>query len=674
MGLYEKYLTTKNRLVCVLYFAYIYDLVRAGFLESRHKHRCQLIQHDSISSYIKDQCASPPLRSARAAAVYFKELPVEVGRKRRLSRLLETIHRSVRESVHKLSLLAPFGGRALVRASGLEARYYEGLDKISPPTAKTATLAEDSARGSAVFDHDEVDECPLEAKPLLIRIYELISHLLVGFSFIKYLVLNLLHEELFGLQKIFSCYIPGRTAVLPFFSPSFPLIVLFYHVIYRIYLRLVRKSFHIDCFLFVLYDRHRVESIEERYNETLLRLRRLQEATKLPSVRKSSEETLVSKDLYKLYANNRMFFTCCRQMDGRFTYRLRSNRTLKHWLKLRKFYHNYTLACAINFGIWAVPLAILILTTVLSETNINILYGHCNGLSDNLNPNKWAWTDWRRLIWFSFDIIDNAWLLFDTANALVWPFSSMVLCAQDMTYSVDHLLEAAASITKRLEDWLSRGKRRHHDQNQLSNSQAATGADEQRATRALVGGRQIYWLTSNNSREQQFSSIEEGILMLQNEINDTLQQMSLIDEYVSRQSIFCIFCFIVTNMYYQIMSLREKRILVPSAVIQFMQVTAFTAISLSFGYMSRTHAKAIRLHNQICYIVALDPNHKMKLSWLWVLEYFQQDQSRYSFHLGPFAELSLSNYLKSISWLITGALVTISLFKHRFELSEAGLL
>lgn len=678
MGLFSKLFTIKNEIICLVFFAYIYDLIRAGYFESKRRHLRVLQESNSVSAYFKDNCA--PLPAAAAAAANSADMvwpgrgkaPLSnlwasrpERRRQTASKLLQVINRTVGKSVARIAHLLPLtkqpesgSGSKLIRR-GNELNKSESTTSRSPVALlrklkrSPSVEVEDELEGEAaneVEDDDEYgeeDDCPLEEMPAFIRAYQYISHTLVLISFLKYLYLNLVKCEMFGLRRALSCYIPGRVLVLPEFDPSFPLIVLFYHLIYRIYLCLYRKSFELDCFLFVLYDEQHMQWVESQYDDIV---RRQQGCSNGPQAAGDPVE------LRKFYAHNRMFFIRSRLADQKFIYKPRSNRTMKHWIKLKEFYHRFTLACAWNFVIWSFPLLVLTVAAVISENNFNILYGHCNKLSDEHNPTKWTWSHWRRYIWLLGDMLDNGWLLFDTANALVWPFSSMVFCAQDMTYSVDNLIVSTNSLINRLKTWLY--------QNHLNVAR--------QNIRTAVGSKQQAGLATADlaDDEQLFDSIRDEILVAQSEINDVLQQMNLVDQFVSREACFCIFCWIVTNLYYQLVSLTAKRLFILSGAVQFMQATAFVAISFSFAYMSITHSKTRRLYRQICNIAALDPNHSTKASWLWVLEYYQRGKSRYSFHLGPFVELSLANYLKSVSWLITGGLVTISLFKHKYQMRE----
>lgn len=644
----RKYLNTKNQIMCILFFTYIYDLVRNGFIESRRR-QLEIIRSMASRRDI-GRLTGPTAAALRPSFLrntYFASHPRVFGRGGEELALGELRYRprapvQQRLKPHLDLLIDTFdeydswspkllhSNRRTLPQSSTTLRGWPISKQLGEPTIFESSTVSSSNEWLWTNQFDEIqleDDCPLEEMPKAVRYYQYLSHFLVITSFIKYSCLVIFDNELFGSKQSFSCYIPGRTAILPTFSPGFSFVVLLYHVMYRFYLCIIRKSFQLDSFIFLLYDRRTIESIQTHQCKKLSR---------------NSE----SLEAYMIYAMNRLFFVKVnlRNEPAKVIYRVKTNRNLEHWLKLKRFFNRFILICLANIAAWSIPLSVAIVMTVLSEENFGIIYGACDAMVD-AHRNNWSLWDLRQLIWFLCDMLDSGWLLFDTSNALVWPFASMVFCAQDLNYTIDELNETLAKVTSRLKHALE-----------------------------IIAA--SYWSQQVEfSRSRQIAkllrTIEIDIQILQCEITRMLQQVNQVDEFVSKLSAFCIFIWIFTNLFVQIESLTQNKLVVLDVVVQFMQITALIALTLSFAYIAQVNTKTRRLYTGICNLVALDPNHKTtKSSWLWVLEYFNKVKPSYSFRLGPFSELTLLNYLKACSWLITGAVVTINLYKHKYNIQD----
>jgi hypothetical protein len=697
----RKFLSTKNQVTCILFFTYIYDLVRAGFLESR-KRQLEIVRRVTGAGN-RGQLAGlePATRHSglgqgqrstylRAAATEFvRRQTTALGDAQSFSTSsFSSPSTSLPPSTTSLNILryrplfaqrlkstvthadggdaaatAIGGGGQLAKSTAGNtldswppvvgctrprlawSRQPASPGEVSscqlipedrlPPSAWSSTVmgevrtsVDDNELLTGQADNTQAEDyCPLGEMPKALRRYQYVSHFLVVVEFIKYSFLYSFDNEFFGTKRSYSCYIPGRVAILPNFSPTFGWLVLFYHVIYRFYLCIIRKSFYLDCFIFLLYDKQAIESIQTNLYEKLM---------------KNSN----SPEAFKIYAMNRLFFikVVLRDESEKVIYRVKTNRSLEHWLKLKQFFNRFMLFCLANIALWGIPLTIAILLTVLSDKNFRIIYGPCDQMID-AQKNNWSLLNIHQLIWFVCDMIDTGWLLFDTTNALVWPFSSMILCAQDISYTIDELNDTLHDVTRRLKYALENIAVRYWPQQVKYDN-----------------GKQISNL---------LKSIEVDIQVLQSEITRMILQIKQVDEFMSKISAFCIFVWILSNLWVHFIALNRNKLVMIDAVIQFMQFTAFFALTLSFAYIAQVNTKTRRMYIRICNLVALDPNHKTtKLSWLWVLEYFNKDKPSYSFRMGPFAELTLANYLKACSWLITGAMVTINLFKYKYNTQD----
>lgn len=633
LALLRSYLSTKNQIVCILFFSYIYDLVRTGFIQTR-KRQLEILR--TISSNRRADCQPNRVTTNTMST---RDLHARFGQ-RRPTFLRGTDFASRRRNYDNGEWLSQGHFRPGPLEDLLESTTHKddwqtsSSARKSPPLSFNCELSTANQPKATTTKSDETleaedrlqaeRECPLGRMPRLVRYYQHLSHFLVIVSFIKYSCLVVFDAELFGTKQSFSCVLPGRTAILPQVSPGFSFVVLLYHVLYRFYLCVIRKSFQLESFIFLLYDKQTIESVESIQTGKLTRSDNSHEAN-------------------KIYAMNRLFLVKV-QLRNQVIYRVKTNRNMKHWLKLKRFFNYFIICCLGNIAVWSVPLGVAVVMTVLSVENFGIIYGVCEAVI-HTHRNNWSLWDGKQLVWFICDMIDSGWLLFDTSNALVWPFSAMVFCAQDLNYTIDELNESLATITSRLKQAL-----------------------EMVASR--IWRQQVKY---NQSRRlaKLLKAIEIDTLILQSEISRMLQQVNQVDEFVSKLSAFCIFVWIFTNLFIQISSLQQNKLIMVDVVLQFMQATALVGLSLTFGFIAQVNTKTRRLYAGICNLVALDPNHKTtKSSWLCVLESFNKDQPSYSLRIGPFTELNLINYLKGCSWLITGALVTINLFKYKYGIED----
>ena len=279
-----------------------------------------------------------------------------------------------------------------------------------------------------------------ERVPKFFRYYWYVSQITLLYISTKYIFLGLCALDSFEyFPKKHECLWPGRTCILPEISPSFTMVILSYHIVYRLYMHFYRKFFLIECFNFILQDEQTVAEKEARLGRSPTRVSR--------------------EEAQQMYFADGMYYHFITQMDGRKVLHLRCNRTTEHWRNMRKFYDLVTTVMILNFLIWSVPLASLIIYTALSDEFFELAYGHCKEYALRLDQllgrepmaedvNKLTGT--YRWISFSLDMFDNSWILFDTANALVWPFASMIILAQDVTYSVQTLNIATLALIERL--------------------------------------------------------------------------------------------------------------------------------------------------------------------------------------------------------------------------------
>lgn len=621
---------TKYSLLWLMFFAYIHHLIKMGYIEARRKRLRELTTDEDP----------------------FMDIRANLNRAEKFGRLGQAAR--VRDSSlehFQTTATNSRQNRQLSRRKPLQYKFQRVTIESSPIRYTT------NSRGIAHRDKwryedlHPLDYCPLEELPIFFRIYTYITHCMLVYMFLKYVFVNLAYLELFEMiKKSYSCFWPGRTCILPELLPSFSMVVLCHHVVYRYYLCIHRKSFAIDCFIFVFFDRETV----------------LEKETKIREIDNNT-------DLSLLYLNDGFFYHQIIRSTGERTLHIKCNRTLEHWTKMKGFLNNLILLLIFNFAAWGVPLGTWVLMNALSDEYFQLNYHHCVEFAtrlqtyfvgpsvqeDKINDiGNLSSSNIFRLSTFFFDLGDSAWMLLDTSNALVWPFASLIVIAQDATFSVETLIDSTRRLAEKFqqlpEDIYSA---KEHSAISIGQPHRITSTTlEQFRTKQLL------------------KLIEEDSLILRNEIVDIFKQLNQADEFVSKLTAFCIYVWVVTNVYYEAVSIYKQGVLAPNSVVQYMQITAFIALTITFGFLSRTHSKTLKLYRSICNIVALDPNYKTsKADWMRVLEYFHKQHSRYTFHLGPSAELSLSSYLKSMSWCITVACVVLNLMHQTLGLTANSL-
>ena len=655
-SLYSRYFKNniKNQIGLILYFTYIDHLVRAGYLESKRNH---LKKQSLIYSYFKYESV-PPVTMDRPVERQFsscnrQSIAIDAEStnnqhqvRRNVASLLQAVNQLASDSVHQLVRLFIYltdlsKFTSANRAN--KAHQIVGQKLDDRRTTGRALTKLGNGPNSSMNEEYLIDDCPLNELNKLGTAYRYFSHAAVVVTFLKYVYLNIVEAELFGTNKLNACYVPGRGYLATSFSPSFALLIIFCHVIYRFYLYFIRKSFHIESLIFVLYDEERVKSLESVYN-TIKRRQGYNHS-------KRGDDAI---KLHKLFLSNRMFFTKTRLTNQRYAYKLRINRTHKHWLKLNGFVEQTFVMTAVNFIMLIAPLAVLVVLTMLAPKSKETLYAQCSQLSDDSNPIKWSLFSWRGMIWFIADLIDSGWLVIDTIHALAWPLASVVISAQDITYSLQELTESIVATRLRLKQWL------------LLSKPSELETSIPKSCRSLTSD-------SNGLARQlalDLNSIHDDILMLQCDINDVLLDMGNVDALVSKMSAFIIFCWLIANTYINRMFLTQNRLVELDSAVQFVQIGGLFGVTCTFAYLSKTHKISRLLYDRICHLIAIDPDHRIKSSWLPVLEFYNKDKPMFSFHLGPWTELTLSNYLKSMTWFLTGALIVIDLFKIQMKQNE----
>lgn len=587
-------LPTEYQIYIILMFSYIYDAIRNDFIESKIKR-------------LKESCKSP---------IFSNRYPEPIINQQ-----------GTRKSSTKLSRMSQSPELRILKHRAMRHLFVPFTSQRSWKKAITTGMVisnyRDNKSDMEQGDNNELKmivSCPLAKMPIILRLYTIFSHIFITISFIKYGAICLLQYEWIGIDKYYSCFLPGRLAFvndLSYELPGFSWVIIFYHVVYRIMFCIKYTRINLDCFVFSICDKEFIEGQER-------------------NLEKLNEDSIGT---HKLYLENDMFFQRISLLNHKVVYRLKSNRTLEHWKKLRAFINQLTVLFLANFIFLGAPILVIIALNLLSNEYFDGNYGHCRSFANRTIDAEFQWdfSDSYRMIYFFFDGFDNFILLFDTSNALVWPFSSSIICTRDLTDRIDDLSKKITELKQRLEELC------------LTN-----------------GTMDDSWKNDQNKREL-MKILERDVLFFQSEVIDTFTQVSQVDEFISKFSAFCIFCWVVVNLCYQFTSILRKRLLNPNGVVQFLQILGLSGLTFTFVHLGRPHSSSIRLYHKISNFAALDPNIKTtKCSWIWLFEYFDEETSRFSLHLGwNLSTLSMTNYLKSIVWFVSCALIVINLLRYK---------
>lgn len=660
----------KHQLMWILFFSYIYDPIRVGYIESKRKNLLLIRDKFHLAKQQRSQTLPSHIKCFSKACC----LPVAKDTQNRLKRRPT---RAIKDDLSRLKKQTA----TLISNQYRRLYHRHSNEKRSMVEREEAISLED--------DRQQLDDCPLGEMPLLFKYYKYLSHSFMTYMIIKYALLKLMHIEAFGLKMRHDCLIPGRITILPEYSPDLALMISSFHVIYRMYLWLKKRSSNLHCFLYLLYSKETILFKERR----LLALQRDME-TEL-------------EEAYREFLENRFFYHQVNTNEHNFMIKFKMNRTIGQRAKLKRFVGTIVSVFALNFVILLIPLFLLAVYGSLSDNHWRGSYGHCaehysfidlvsasagghhqsraiegsvsyqsdfwkTGATSNQSASTdqelliFRWNRQRCLVLF-YDLCETLWLTFDTINGLIWPLSTLCICAQDMTLNVETLCECVSRLVHKLQCSTMESVGLIGRENGMEGRRSDEGQVEDEIIALKLRPEQESYLAWRQRSPAFLHQLEEETLVLQSNLVDIFTQLIETDVYVSRLSAFSIFTWLASNMYYQLLSLLTYGLLVPNTLIQCMQILGLFGLTLTFGFLSRTHTKTVKLYRLISNLVALDPNFQStKSNWPWVLEYFyHKDSSRYSFHLGPTAKLSLANYLKSVSWLITCAFVTLNLLGYR---------
>lgn len=629
-------MSTFHHVMLILFFSYIYENIRLDYFSSRRERYEELDQEEF------EQKSKQKQRSYNGEQQFSSSSRLEANINMRKTPPL-------RRRVWKLN------------------DSLEGSNNTTPTAPSTTkTNLQDKYRRCYTDDELTEDDCPLIELPKILKWWKQFSTCYVLYSFVRYICICLLQFQLVNVDPIYSCYLPGRLAFvfdLAYELPLYSLIIISYHVIYRYLWCVVHKRINIDCFLFVACKREDVERRE-------LQLHKLNNAGDSLETRK-----LYAKD-YMFYQKVRQTFNQSIQKQQKQTkstansreevrYVMRCNRTVEHWKLMRQFVVQISYFCIVNFTVFGVPVVLVIIFNLISNEYFAKHYPFCQSFAENHRPSRgfnvtlstetvrevgenfeWTFDDPFRLTYFFLDIIDNSILLLDSSCGMTWPFTAAIICTHDLTLRIRCLRQRLLTLSKRVDD--------------------QRGILDSKGERSSLGG--ATFSSTKPSQDDEMikrklaNELSQEIVTLHCELVDTFKQVDQVDKFMAYFSAFCIFCWVLINICYQVMSLSRHHLLFPNIMVQFFQCLGLILLTFTFSFMSRPHSETIKLYTVLCSVMARDPNIDTTMeSWAWILEYYYT--TRFTLHLGYRTPLSMANYLKCIAWFVSCALMVISLFK-----------
>lgn len=191
-------MTTRQQLLIIFYFSYIWDAVRKEYIESRKR-------------YYDSYCNKYWTLGDKKSAQY--ESSVE------------------RDNV-----------------------FFAEKDNQDDYTLTNSD--QDKSDHKAEADH-ETFQCPLIEMPFSLRVYQLVSTSYMVYSMIKYALVSLIQYGWLGVDKSYACYLPGRIGIvqdISYEAPWWGFVIFGLHVVWRSLWYLAKDRLDLDCLLFLCHD------------------------------------------------------------------------------------------------------------------------------------------------------------------------------------------------------------------------------------------------------------------------------------------------------------------------------------------------------------------------------------------------------------------------------------
>lgn len=466
-------------------------------------------------------------------------------------------------------------------------------------------------------------DCPLPAMPRFIRLYRRFSNIFVTVNMIKYGLLAAIQYGWINVDKVYACYVPGRSALALDFvyeMPWFGLLIFAYHVATRLLVHLQVKRLNIDCFMFLLYDKDTI--VERQFGLVEM-----------------NSTKLTPREAYRRYLCNRVFYE--RQVDsrGRARYVMRQQRTIEHYERLRSANLVFYIFCMVML-ILGIPAYIYSVRTHLSHEFFDLYYPACRSFSNSPNNGNFSWSfgDKYRLFNLFFDRLDNEILTIDTVISLILPLV-LVTLTHDLRLRFDDICTRVASLNERFRYLL------------LNDDLVRDMVPFERPPMKFI------------------EDLEEESRAIFEEVIGIFKQVKCDDEYIRRVTLImvCIWFFatmsINTFVLLRLGSRRDNSFM----VYLIAEVYYHTGMASLLALMTRPHNRAKLLYNRLCSAMALCPDEpETRIRWRWLVEYYHRGSSRYSLHfVGKGYAFSNLNIIRCMSWFVSCTVIMLNLIRNK---------
>lgn len=472
--------------------------------------------------------------------------------------------------------------------------------------------------------------CPIPEMPKMIRLYQTFSTVFMFCATIKYIILMSMHYGWISIDPIYSCYLPGRLGLMVNFSdaPWFGLFTFSLHFLFRMIPLYFVDHLDLDCFVFLCYDEDTI--LDKQY-----KLTQLNDARISPEV------------AYRNYLCDKVFYEQQVDAKGRIQYVMKRHRTIEQY---NRFKYSVTIMCLsyylVMIGIF-LPMYIYGFVSQLSHDNFERSYPSCRSFSNSPSDDfRWSFGDKFRIFGIFFDLLDNSMYVIDTSVACVLPFSAALILAYDLSSRFDTLCNRISQYNDRLRSFLINDDDLPEEMN-------------------------LSMLVPLSLRFVE--NLERASTAIFSETRSIFNQVQQVDRFMKGFTVFSIYVtFSFDAMLQSIIYFNIEQGDSLMVVYLIWEVYVNIVVGLVFVFWARPNTKARHLYTKICTAMALCPSApQTKISWRWLLEYYHKRSSRFSLHImSQSFPLSTLNYIRCMSWFLTGMFIVLNLVKERQQLKH----
>lgn len=469
-------------------------------------------------------------------------------------------------------------------------------------------------------------ECPIGPMPRFFRIYRIFSTTFVIYTVIKYAILCTIYYEWLEIDKRYGCYLPGRLGLFVdegfiYQLPWLTLIIFLYHLLWRILCHFY-DPFEVECLYFLRYDRD--EILDKQYGIIEL-----------------NDPKLTPPDLaYKKYLCNKIFYHRLADGQGHVRYVIKRYRTVEHFERMEYYSAFWRLViywtCFNN--------AIVLIAgsyTCTRHDYFDLSYPTCRSLWDREGESnfEWSFSHKFRISYLLFDLLECLMFVVDTTLGITLPATVALILTHDLSLRFIGLRERLHKLNDRFKS------------SNLFDCNAWSEICLSTLTRPALKYLEDQQAESDSIFDETISAFE---------------QTRSVDDYMRRYSTYTVFVWLVLTASYQaayMLNLVPKSTLV-TIFNAFVMVSFYSVLVVIYIIFSIPHRQARLLYNKLCIAMAVCPTlPKMKMSWLWLLEYYNNTTKNSLHIIGKSYALSNMNTLRCVSWFVTCTVIVFSLLK-----------